>query len=285
LASEADARRLLYVALTRGRDRLILEWPDFALKKLGESDGPANHAEMLVLEARMEPEAGSLKVGGTSFPARTLMCSAEAPGVLEAAGIEDVSERLAFGDMRSTRQTHQTAWRVRPSLILQDPLPEVQTRIVPLGVSQEAAALAATAAERGTALHKAMRVLLLRPDMRPRLSAATGFDEATLDMLHAQADALKKWLTAEGYTQIECEVPIQKREDSGAEFNGIIDLWATGHGKQLVLDHKSGVGTLPAYFAQLDAYRVVLAEQGEAIKADVAIHWIDRCELELVLGK
>lgn len=192
LASEADARRLLYVALTRGRDRLILEWPDFALKKLGESDGPANHAEMLVLEAGMQPEAGSLKVGGASFPARTLMCSAETPGVLGASGMEDVSERLAFGELRSTPQTRQTAWRVRPSLILQDPLPEVETRIVPLDVSQEAAVLAATAAERGTALHKAMRVLLLRPDLRPRLSAATGFDEATLDMLQGQADALKQ---------------------------------------------------------------------------------------------
>jgi len=37
--------------------------------------------------------------------------------------------------------------------------------------------LVATASERGTALHRAMRVLLLRPDLRPRLSAATGFDE------------------------------------------------------------------------------------------------------------
>ncbi|MFD1510368.1 PD-(D/E)XK nuclease family protein [Lacimonas salitolerans] len=95
----------------------------------------------------------------------------------------------------------------------------------------------------GTALHKAMRVLLLRPDLRPRLSAATGFDELTLDGLQAQADALKQWLTAAGYTQIECEVPIQRREASGAEFNGIIDLLATCKGQRLILDHKSGAGS------------------------------------------
>jgi len=201
--------------------------------------------------------------------------------VLEASGIEDISERWAFGELRSTPQTHQTAWRVRPSLILQDPLPEVQTRIVPLDVSQEAAVLSATAAERGTALHKAMRVLLLRPDLRPRLSAATGFDEATLDMLDAQADSLKQWLTAKGYTQIECEVPIQRREASGAEFNGIIDLVATGDGKRLIVDHKSGAGSFAGYFAQLDAYRGVLTDQVREIKPDVAIHWIDRAELEV----
>ena len=280
-ASEADARRLLYVALTRGRDRLILEWADFALKKLGKSDGPANYAEMLVLEARMEPEAGSLKVGNASFPARTLMCSAEAPGMLDAFGVQGASERLAFGDLRSMLETQQTAWRVRPSLIVQEQLPELQTRIVPLDVSPQAVSLDATASERGTALHKAMRVLLLRPDLRPRLPAATGFDEATLAVLQTQADALKKWLTAAGYTQIECEVPIQRREASGAEVNGIIDLLATGDGKQLILDHKSGAGTFAGYFAQLEAYRGVLAEQAEAIKPDVAIHWIDRAELEL----
>lgn len=283
LASEADARRLLYVALTRGRDRLILEWPDFVLKKLGESEGPANHAEMLVLETFMEPEVGTVKVGGVSFPARTLMCSSEAPDVQDFSGNDSVSERLAFGELRSTSQLHKTAWRVRPSLIVQDPLPEVLTRIVPLDVPQEAAVLAATAAERGTALHKAMRVLLLRADLRPRLSAATGFDQATLDILQAQADALKQWLTAEGYTKIECEVPIQKREASGAEFNGIIDLLATGDGKRLIVDHKSGSGSFAGYFAQLDAYRGVLAEQVRQIKPDVAIHWIDRAELEVLV--
>jgi len=282
LASEADARRLLYVALTRGRDRLILEWPDFALKKVGESDGPANHAEMLVLEAGIEPEAGSLKVGGVSFPARTLMCSADSPGMLESSDVEDASERLAFGELRPMLETQKTVWRVRPSSIVQDPLPAVQTRIVTLDVPPQAVSLVATASERGTALHRAMRVLLLRPDLRPRLSAATGFDEATLDVLQAQADALKQWLTAKGYTQIKCEVPIQKREASGAEFNGIIDLLATGEGKRLILDHKSGAGSFAGYFAQLDAYRGILTEQDQSIQPDVAVHWIDRMEIEIL---
>lgn len=53
-------------------------------------------------------------------------------------------------------------------------------------------------------------------------------------------------------------MPIQKREASGAEFNGIIDLLATGDGKRLILDHKSGAGSFAGYFAQLDAYRGVL---------------------------
>jgi ATP-dependent exoDNAse (exonuclease V) beta subunit len=203
--------------------------------------------------------------------------------MLGASGVQEASERLAFGELRPMLEIQRTAWRVRPSSIVQDPLPVVQTRIVLLDVPPQAVSIVATASERGTALHKAMRVLLLRPDLRPRLSAATGFDEATLDVLQAQADALKQWLTAEGYTQIECEVPIQKREASGAEFNGIIDLLAMGGGKQLILDHKSGAGSFAGYFAQLDAYRGVLADQVAAIKPDVAVHWIDRAELEVLV--
>lgn len=231
----------------------------------------------------MQPEAGSLKVGGASFPARTLKCDAEAPGLLEGFGVQDAPERLAFGEPRPMCEVQKTVWRVRPSSIAVDALPIVQTRLAPLDVPQQTVSLAVTASERGTSLHRAMRVLLLRPDLRPRLAAATGFDEPALDMLQAQADALKQWLTAEGYTQIDCEVPIQKREASGAEFNGIIDLLATGQGKRLILDHKSGSGSFAGYFAQLDAYRGLLVEQDPAIQPDVAIHWIDRAAVEILV--
>jgi len=279
-ASEADARRLLYVALTRARDRLILEWPEFGLKKLGESEGPANHAEMLVLEAGLEPEAGLLKVGEASFPARTLMCSAEPPELPEMAQAEGQG-RLAFGQPRPLLETARTAWRVRPSLIKPKVASEVKTRLVSLDIPEQAIRLAGTAAERGTALHKAFRVLLMRPDLRPRLASATGFDEPMLDALQEHAQALQNWLTAEGYTQIDCEVPIQKREASGAEFNGIIDLLAKGPDKCLILDHKSGSGSFVDYLVQLEAYQGVLAQREEFGFPAVAVHWIDRAVVEI----
>lgn len=282
-SAEEDARRLLYVAMTRARDRLVLEWPDFALKKLGESDGPANHAEMLVLEAGVVPEAGGVKVGGVVFPARLSICSAEAPDVPECSASGKGLQRVAFGEVRPLIESLRTPWRVRPSLIEPEARLHVETQLVTLGIPPQPVTLAATASERGTVLHKALRVFLTRPDLRPRLSAATGLAEDMLDVLQAQAGALKAWLTSEGYTRIECEVPLQKREASGAEFNGIVDLLATGPGKQLILDHKSGAGSFATYAAQLDAYRELLAQQGEAPMPDVAIHWIDQAQLELLI--
>ena len=121
----------------------------------------------------------------------------------------------------------------------------------------------------------------MQPDLRPRLPAATGIDEVMLDVLQAQADALKGWLMAHGYTKIQCEVPIQKREASGAEFNGVIDLLAEGAEKSLILDHKSGFGFFSDYATQLEAYRTFLIEAESIKKFDMGIHWVDRGTVEL----
>lgn len=282
-ASEADARRLLYVALTRARDRLILEWPDFALKKLGESEGPANHAEMLVLEANVKPEAGCLKVGDTSFPARTLICSSEAPVLPDKDSTRSATARLAFGEKRPLVESARTPWRVRPSQLEADLTQSVQTRLIKLDVPTTPIKLEVSASERGTAIHKALRVFLTRPDLRPHLFAATGLSNEMLDVIERQTVALAAWLRSEGYSKIECEVPFQKRDVSGAEFNGIVDVLATGDKKRMIIDHKTGVGSFATYSAQLAAYQGFLAGQAHEANADIAIHWVDRAELEVLI--
>ncbi len=198
-ASEADARRLLYLALTLARDRLILEWPDFALKNLGESKGPANYAEMLSLRAGFEPEEGCLKVGEARFPARTLICSAEPPELPELTSSGGDQGHMAFGLLRPAIQKGFTQWRVRSSLITLAAARDIKTRLVALDIPASAIALTGTANERGSTLHKALRVLLMRPDLRPRLAGSTGLDETMLDALQEQAAALKTWRTAEGF--------------------------------------------------------------------------------------
>lgn len=283
-ASEADARRLLYVALTRARDRLILEWPDFALKKIGESEGPANCAEMLVLEAGLEPAAGCLRVGETIFPARTLICSAESPTLPDLAHLKGSRGRLVFGLLGPVPRAESTPWHIRPSLIVPDGAREIKTRTVTLDVSAQAITMSGTASERGSALHKALRVLMMRPDLRPRLASATGLEEAMLDALQYHAIALNSWLAAEGYTRFDCEVPVQQRAASGAEFNGIIDLLAEGQGKWLILDHKSGYGSFSDYMPQLEAYQDLLGQHAGFGTPDIAVHWIDRAAIEIAIG-
>ena len=282
-SAEDDARRLMYVALTRARDRLILEWPDFALKKLGESAGPANYAEMLVLFAGVEPQAGLLKTGEKSFPARTLICGNETPELVNSLNLIATSKRITFGKLRLTAKVKQTPWRISPSQIKPNLNCEISTRLVELNVPVQEVTLPVTASERGSALHQALRVLLLRPDMRPKLSKATGLDEEQLDILQNHTDALKNWLKIEGYTKINCEVPVQQILPSGTECNGIIDLLAIGDKKWLILDHKSGSGSIANYANQLKAYQELLTPREGFGRPSIAVHWIDRGSVEVVL--
>lgn len=281
-ASEEDARRLLYVALTRARDRLVLEWPDFALKKVGEEPGPANHAEML-LDAGVSPGAGGLQVGGKAFAARVIDAGSDATEPASTATVSATTPWPSFGTRKPKPNTPRTPWRQRPSQIETggDKEPD-ETRVIPLGPSLPVTASFASATERGTALHLAFRTLLTRPELRPRLGAATGLDETSLEVLAERAQALKAWLSTEGFDRLHAEVPIQRRDASGAELSGVIDLLAEGPDGSMIIDHKSGNGDYAQYRVQLEAYVGMLVERfGRVSPCRTAIHWLDRGELEI----
>jgi ATP-dependent exoDNAse (exonuclease V) beta subunit len=277
LAVEADARRLLYVALTRARDRLILEWPDFALRKMGEGSGPASPAEMLITEAGLSPEKGALRVGAAEFPARVVTCPSDPPALRDPVVAASAAPPPLFGQPRRAMDTPRTPWRSRPSQSATVESQDIAPRRISLSGPSLPPAIFASATERGTALHLALRVLLTRPDQRSRLSAATGLDEPILDALAARAQALKDWLTSEGYTALHCEVAVQFRDPSGAEVNGVVDLLAEGAAGRIILDHKSGGGRFADYYTQLAVYSRVLGGSGL-----LAIHWIEHGTVESI---
>lgn len=64
-AAETEARNLIYVALTRARDRLILEWPDFALGK-----DTISHASLLADACGIAVGEAAIAVDGQDFRAR-----------------------------------------------------------------------------------------------------------------------------------------------------------------------------------------------------------------------
>ena len=158
------------------------------------------------------------------------------------------------------------------------PLP---SRTVDLG-----AALPGTGstAERGTALHLALRTFMARPDLVDCLPAATGLDAATLALVGTRAAALKGWLTERGFNRLAFEVPLLGRSADGAEIPGSIDLLAEGPQGLLLIDHKtggSGMGLGP-YWPQLAAYMGLVAEPfPDKPVLGAAIHWVDQGRLEL----
>ena len=68
-AFEANARNLLYVALTRARDRIIMEWPGFIKDRSDTEPGAKNLFHVLLDSCCPELEEDVLRIGGVDCPA------------------------------------------------------------------------------------------------------------------------------------------------------------------------------------------------------------------------
>jgi hypothetical protein len=174
-----------------------------------------------------------------------------------------------------------TPWRLQPSQsTTAHPAPDSQS--VTLGAAWPRTVSDAT---RGTALHLALRTCLTRPDLIAALPSATGLDEATLELVAERANALKTWLSAEGYTDLYCEIPVLAHSPEGAEIPGTIDLLAIGPKGCLLIDHKTGgagKGFGP-YWPQLSAYADLVAKHFPRHPLQgVALLWVDHGRLDLV---
>ncbi|MDH2328840.1 UvrD-helicase domain-containing protein [Cereibacter sp. SYSU M97828] len=269
-AAEAGTRNLLYVALTRARDRLILEWPDYAFEK----ETPTA-AALLVAETGLTVNAGSLSIAGETFPMRVQM----APG--DGAEPDAPLPTFRFGIPRALPHAPHTEWRQRPSAQGATPLPR-PARDLPLGPAHMGDEAFAAATEKGTAWHLAFRTLAMRPDLAHRLNAATGLDAATLAAIAAQATALREWLQAEGFPTLHAELPVQIDNPDGSQLNGVIDLLAAGSDGIAIIDHKTGSGGFAGYWPQLAAYsRAAALVMGQPVRK-VAIHWMNMGTLSVL---
>nr|WP_233858860.1 UvrD-helicase domain-containing protein [Cereibacter sphaeroides] len=275
---EANARNLLYVALTRARDRLVLEWPGFLKER--DTDAPAAACLFHVFEDHCAPRpgAGKLRIGPVE-------CEAVITNLPDQAGFTEcdfapASSPPRFGEAEPMPAAALTPWRLQPSQAASaEPAPAA--RSVTLG---EPWSQVVNDASRGTALHLALRTFLTRPDLADALPAATGLDAAALGLVADRAAALKSWLTVEGYSTLHAEIPVSGRTPAGAEIAGTIDLLAIGPEGCLLIDHKSGGSGdgLGPYWPQLSAYADLVATTlPQHPLRGVAVFWLDHGQLEL----
>ena len=192
-----------------------------------------------------------------------------------------------FGTPRQNVDAPHTPWRQSPST--QEPAAYQAPAIidtVELGAAIDTSdAVFASAADRGTILHLAFRVLNNRPNLSEQLIAATGLAPKVIDEIAAQAEILRYRLAAEGYDQLHFELPVQEIRPDGSQTNAIIDCLAEGPDGFLILDHKSGPCPDPearfhTYLPQLESYAQLLAlTRPDKPVRSLAINWIDEGRL------
>lgn len=274
---EADARNLLYVALTRARDRLVLEWPGF-LKEREPGELPSCLFHVFEDTCAPQISADGLRIAGVECAAKVTPLPDVAP--LTEYAPDNRARLLRFGAPDPLPPVELTPWRLQPSqAAFAGPAPA--SRSVSIGPAWP---IGASDTTRGTALHLALRTCLTRPDLAPSLPAATGLDAATLALVEERAAALKAWLTADGYTDLRCEIPVLGHTPDGAEISGTIDLLATGPNGVCLIDHKtggSGKGFGP-YWPQLATYIDLLRDLFPPHPLNrMALFWLDHGVLEV----
>ncbi|MFG6574171.1 UvrD-helicase domain-containing protein [Sulfitobacter sp. 1A13353] len=255
----ADSERCLaYVALTRARDLLVIEWPDWCkpehdtLARLLQEEGELNYGEACI------------SVGDAEHPARIHVCSETLPDCFEKECVAPLPRTRARPGRRDALGVRGTPLFLRPSDAAEEPAHwSLRTHALGSGLTGAAAGSGShsDAAERGTALHLAFRVLMQRPDRMVEVGLATGLPEATMAVLAQQADALVRFLDAEGLTERHHELPLDVTLPDSTRIRGTTDLLArSADGRRAALiDFKSAAPADPLesaqpYLSQLDGY-------------------------------
>ena len=281
---ETEARRLLYVALTRARDTLLLEWPEY----LGGDSKTL--WSILVEDCRLAVEEDAFCVGDSVFPCRVTAGVAALPPDLHLDAPSGESELPVIGrrairpdtfsgaltpDSRSPSgivREHATGdfWALRLERFGEG-LPDVA------GLS--GAAL-------GTFLHRCFEILGARAHLLDRLPEITGVPASAEAMakIATGVKVFEDWLCHRfAGASVLREWPLLALDETGSVVSGTADLIVQATDGAWIIDHKSDRVEDPfqaflAYQSQLEAYARALTKEGSPVRG-IAIHWIRRGEL------
>jgi ATP-dependent exoDNAse (exonuclease V) beta subunit len=282
---EETARRLLYVALTRARNRLIIEWPQDDEKV--EPPLPITARRLMNDVCGLTLQGNQITISAERFPARMTICDKEIPASFAAetrVGLGALDRELRFAiEQRPVMELEAV---ISPSLALSThrPLPrEIETRAIADGVRLSGTDLA-QATDKGTAVHEALRILLCRPDLKDRVSQHCRASEAEVELLAKQAQALGQTLMDLGYPRLHVEQPIEIELADGGRQSIIVDLIAEGTDGFMIVDHKSGPVVdhalrFESYWPQLAAYIEAVGAKGSKAVRSVGIFWTETGEL------
>ena len=288
LAAECHdgAMRLLYVALTRAREKIILEWPDYQSAKEVNS-----YWKLLVSSAGLELHGNKMRVGGKQFDCRVNAAGKE-PWSIEPAASDGIATRfgrpaLLAGDL----PTSLTPEMVIPSSLHGadvSALPLVRTVSYAGPLSCDLSGMGA--GERGTLLHRAFEVLSGYPERREFLAEAVAFPlaEEQAERIAAAVTSFDVWLQSEFRSMgVVTELPFLVTDDRGSVVSGLIDMVVETPEGLWVIDHKSDQTEDRAerfgyYQPQLQAYVAALRKaRPEQAILGMGVNWISYGQVTL----
>jgi ATP-dependent exoDNAse (exonuclease V) beta subunit len=284
-AVQIEARRLLYVALTRARDKLVMEWPAYLAGK-----DKITYWSMLTGDCDLTLGEGRIRAGDREFPCTVVEGRAELPEhpAIETGPTE--SELPVMG--RRAIQPGSV-----PEILTPDSRTPSKTEV---GTDVEGVGgliverygeglevdIGLTGTELGTFIHRCFEILGPRPDLKERIPEATGVDvdSDTLNKITAAVGQFEAWLQRRLNTNsVLREWPVLALDEQGSVVSGAADLIVETPQGYWIVDHKSDRTDDPnevflGYRPQLESYALALEIEGKNVLG-IAINWTRRGQM------
>ena len=275
-----EGRRLLYVALTRARDKLILEWPSYL------KDKPGSYLSLLKNGGVVELEEQKVKVddkyfdctviqGGKLVPEEIDSDDGKFDTKLTATGRRAIIEGAATGSL--------TPDTISPSMSKNTEVTDSIEQKICIERYAEEIHLESDLAPNvlGTALHRIFEIIGHRPDLIGNLEGNIGAElsDDTLVKVCERVLTFESWLN-EYFSpeEIYRELPFLSINENGSLISGTVDLVIKNKDGIVIIDHKSdqienSTESFEKYRNQLSMYAKALeVEMGTVVS--VGIHWI-----------
>ncbi len=287
-----SAARLLYVALTRSREKLILEWPGY----LPGTKNPTGNTywDILVKKACLELSGNTMLVAGTPVDCRITVVGKEAQELTPADESADLPPygRIAIAPRNLPQGL--TPEHCTPSSL--HGLQETAVHCTTESYANPIELLKGMqAADRGTLLHRCFELLLARSELYARLPELLDDqispEESALvaDLVQSFNAYLARQLSP---VALRSEEPFVSLNEAGTVVTGTIDLLVETADGFWIVDHKSDQIELSGlqeraghYYPQLAAYAAAVAtlHPGKPVKG-IMINWVSLGMVSVVSG-
>ncbi len=277
---EEDAKRLLYVMLTRAREKIILECSQYC------AAGTSNYWNLLRSSTGLTVGKKEMTVSGATFPCVVRPATDEPPVDFEGAAKAIAVDLPVIG--RRAIKPGKLPQKLTPEAVTPsamhgaEPKPIDGLKTETYGTGVELTGDLAPMA-RGLVLHRCFEVLSGRTLTCEQLGRATGYAFSATehaDAAKAVAD-FSSWLSAKfAPTNIERETPILALNSEGSVVSGVIDLLIETREGFWIIDHKTDTSedlkaTFAGYYPQLEAYREAVEKAAMGRKVlGLGINWV-----------
>ena len=289
--SNDSAKRLLYVALTRAREKVILEWP--AYLDNGKERKSYTYWELLTDLTKLTIDTNTMCINNNTYPCRVIKAGKE-PVDISDSDAEYSAPLPEYGRRAikpGTMPQSLTPEAVRPSVHDEEQgeatsndettasLTELQQHAYakPLEIDID---LPPT--ELGTLLHRAFEIMQFDCS-HTKLNRATGFNftPEQYNTLHQQSAAFYTWVQNKFNPEhLHAEASILATDKNGSVISGYIDLLIETKEGYWIIDHKTdNTDDLEARFAyylpQLQMYADSIRQQcPDKPVLGVGVNWV-----------